>query len=220
MKNINGDDFTKEKSLWELYKLANRISMSKFHIFIISVSTILLIVNSVFIDKNPAHHLTELRSWASLGFNFTIATLGSLIAGFTIFATLSKPEMMIAMMGHINKKTNMPTLKYNFMAFMKVFISFIFFTFIYLMIMMFGQPNGLISSFVKLFPHADLIKRIIVIYAYVVTGCSLIYLLLTLKTFIFNIYAIVMNSIRWEYEISKKKDATEKTSPTTPPDQP
>lgn len=213
MNKINGEDFTKEKNLWAVFMLANRISISKFHLYIILLFSILLIINSVFVDKNLNHLLSDLRSWASIGFNFTIATLGSLIAGFTIFATLSKPAMMLAMMGHTHKETGMPTLKYNLMAFMKVFISFIFFTFLYLGIMMFGQTNGLVASFVKLFPHDYLIKRIIVVYVYVLTGCSLVYLLLTLKTFIYNIYIIVMNSIRWEYEITKLKPEV-KTPPT------
>ncbi|POT83469.1 hypothetical protein C3399_26825 [Enterobacter cloacae complex sp. ECNIH14] len=40
-------------------------------------------------------------------------------------------------------------------------------------------------------------------------GSSIVYLLLVLKTFIFNIYAIIMNSIRWEYHI-KAQDIAKK----------
>lgn len=74
-----------------------------------------------------------------MGFSFSINTLGFLIAGFTIFATISKPRMMLAMMGHTNKETGLPTLKYNFFAFMQVFIAYIVFALVYLLVVLIGQ---------------------------------------------------------------------------------
>jgi hypothetical protein len=93
------------------------------------------------------------------------------------------------------------------MAFMKVFISFVTLTFVYFGIMMFAQDHGLIVGILNIFPHAEIVKRYVSIIGYVLTGTSLVYLLLTLKTFIFNIYAIVMASIRWEYRVSEPKNS-------------
>lgn len=88
---------------------------------------LLLGINAFCLEKDVSVILSDTRTWASMGFSFSINTLGFLIAGFTIFATISKPRMMLAMMWHTNKETGLPTLKYNFFAFMQVFIAYIVF---------------------------------------------------------------------------------------------
>ncbi|AVD62414.1 MULTISPECIES: hypothetical protein [Serratia] len=207
MSKINAADFTSEKNLWDVFLLSKRLTISKSHIIILTIVAVLLFLNAFFVVDNTSKIASETRAWAVIGFNFSIATIGPLIAGFTIFATLSKPDMMIEMMAHINTETKMPTLKYNLMAFMKVFISFVTLTFVYFGIMMFAQDHGLVVGILNIFPYAEIVKRYISIIGYVLTGTSLVYLLLTLKTFIFNIYAIVMASIRWEYLVSTPKNS-------------
>lgn len=204
--NIDGAEITKEKNLWQVFLIAKKTSLSTSHIIICLCVASLLFLNAFLIDDNIKHIISDIRTWSNFGFNFTITTLGFLIAGFTIFATLSKPEMMISMMLHINKESGLPTLKYNFMAFMKVFISFIFFTFLYLFIILFGQQNGLISNVATVLSCSIFIKELFLKIFYVIVGLSLIYLVLIIKTFIFNIYAIVMTSIRWEYEKAAKAE--------------
>lgn len=198
---IKAGDITKEKCLWDVYLLARRIRMSTSTLCILLSIFILLFSNSFFIENNIKNLVSDVRSWSALGFNFTVTTLGFLIAGFTIFATLSKPDMFLTMMSVEHPETKMPVLKYNFVSFMKVFIVFIFFTFLYLFVLMFCQPKGLMSSVFLFLSPPSYIVKIIISSAYCIVGCSLFYLLLVLKTFIFNIYAIIMNSIRWEHHI-------------------
>ncbi|QHM95642.1 hypothetical protein [Kosakonia sacchari] len=205
INKIDANEITKEKNLWDVYLLCRRISISPFHICIMLTASIFLITNAFFLEKNLPHLISDIRNWSSIGFNFTVTTLGFLIAGFTIFATLSKPDMFLTMMATKHKKTQMPTLKYNFMVFMKVFISFIVFTFLYLIIILFCQTNGIIGNIIALLPNAEKIKPCIIKIGYCVIGTSLIYLLLVVKTFIFNIYAIIMSSIRWELYIKRKQ---------------
>ncbi|MDV6342740.1 hypothetical protein R2103_13270 [Nitrosomonas sp. Is24] len=197
--NFNASDLTSEKSLWQIYKLSRKIQPSKLHVFIIILTMILLGTNAYFLEDDISIILNDTRTWASMGFNFSISTLGFLIAGFTIFATISKPEMMLAMMGHINKETGLPTLKYNFFAFMQVFIVYIVFALIYLLVMILGQKSGFLANIVNFFPYSSLIKLALIKTSYVIIGSSFVYLLLLLKVFVFNVYAIVMNFLRWEY---------------------
>ncbi|WP_406643014.1 hypothetical protein [Pectobacterium brasiliense] len=208
--NIAGKEITKEKSLWQVALLAKKITMSKLHVTIILATAMLLGINSFMSGSKTYQLLLDIRIWSNFGFNFTITTLGFLIAGFTIFATLSKPDMMIAMMLHKNAEANIPTLKYNFMAFMKVFISFIICAFIYLFVILFGQANGLIGNIVKTLPYSVVIKLYGAKLIYIIIGTSLIYLVLAIKTFIYNVYAIVMTSIRWEYEVRQKEEIKKK----------
>lgn len=192
-------ELTSEKSLWDIYKLSRRIIPSKIQSLSILIIMIALAVNAFVFVADISILLKDARKWAETGFNFSITTLGFLIAGFTIFATLSKPTMMLAMMEHTNKETGLRTLKYNFFAFIKVFIAYIIVSVFYLLVMLLGQPDGFISNVIKFLPHGGCVKIVLVKAAYVAIGGSFVYLLLLLKTFIFNIYAIVMNSLRWEY---------------------
>lgn len=192
-------ELTSEKSLWDVYKQSRRILPSKLQTFAILATMLCLGINAfVFVD-NDALLLRDVRKWAEMGFNFGITTLGFLIAGFTIFATLSKPRMMLAMMEHTNKETGLRTLKYNFFAFMKVFIAYISVSLFYLFIVLMGQSDGLVANVMSLIPNSSCVKSSIIKVSYLIVGSSFVYLLLLLKSFIFNIYAIVMNFLRWEY---------------------
>lgn len=192
-------ELTSEKSLWDVYKLSRRISPSKTQVFLVISVMVLLGLNAFILETDITLILSDTRSWATMGFNFAITTLGFLIAGFTIFATLSKPKMMLAMMDHTNKKTGLPTLKYNFFAFMKVFIAYIAFSLVYLLVVLFGQEGGLFSNIFNYIPSGVCLKLVTIKIGYVIVGSSFVFLLLQLKSFVFNIYAIVMNFLRWEY---------------------
>lgn len=193
------EDLTKEKSLWDIYKLSRRILPNKVQFILILVFALLLSSNALFFSDDSEKILKDVREWSKIGFSFTITALGFLIAGFTIFATLSKPKMLLAMMDHIDSKTGLPTLKYNFIAFMKVFIAYIVFSLFYLSILVLGGHNGIIDNAIELLPQSELIKTCVINIAYTITGSSFVYLLMLLKSFVFNIYAIVMNNLRWEY---------------------
>lgn len=196
---FDANELTSEKSMWDIYILSKKIKPSKTHILFVIFTALFLIVNAFVFSNNIQFLLRDVRNWSSIGFNFSISTLGFLISGFTIFATLSKPTMLLSMMDHINKPTGLPTLKYNFFAFMKVFIAYITLSGIYLSVMLFGQPHGLIANLIELLPCNVDAKLFTVRVAYVALGTSFIYLILLLKSFIFNIYTIVMNFLRWEY---------------------
>jgi hypothetical protein len=202
--NFDDSELTSEKSLWDIYKRSRGIQPNKFQLFLTLSVMVLLGVNAFVLKSDVSVILNDARAWAANGFNFSITTLGFLIAGFTIFATLSKPEMMLAMMGHIHKETGLPTLKYNFFTFMNVFIVYIAFSFVYLLVILLGQSKGFMSNIFALIPNGEyingeLIKTTIIKISYMIIGTSFVYLLLLLKSFVFNIYAIVMNFLRWEY---------------------
>lgn len=199
MYSFDESDLTSEKSLWDVYKLSRRIVPSRLQVLFVLGSFLALAANSFIFSSNVQVVIDDVRKWSEMGFSFAITILGFLIAGFTIFSTLSKPKMMLAMMDHINKETGLPTLKYNFFAFMKVFIAYIAFLLFYAFILLFGQSGGLLSNIVQYVPNSDCVKSVVVNIAYAITGSSFVYLLLLLKSFVFNIYAIVMNMLRWEY---------------------
>jgi len=199
MYTFNSEDLTKEKSLWDIFKLSLNIEPSNVQLSILIITALLLYSNAFFLEENITVLLNNVREWAKMGFNFSITTLGFLITGFTIFATLAKPKMLLAMMEHYNKKYKMPTLKYNLVVFMKVFIGYIFLSIIYILIIVLGQEGGFISNLFSYFMIINQYKICIIKISYVFIGTSFMYLLLLLKNFIFNIYATIMTFLRWEY---------------------
>lgn len=200
--NFDPNDLTSEKSLWDIYKLSRRIRPNWVQIILQVATVLLLFINAFLLNPDLKNLLSDVRGWAANGFNFTISTLGFLIAGFTIFMTVAKPGMMLAMMDHIDKETGLPTLKKNFFAFMRVFIAYLICAGIYLSVVLFGQAGGVIPALVKLMPASSCLRDALIKIAYVLVGSSFVYLLLMLKAFIFNIYAIVMNFLRWEHSQS------------------
>lgn len=80
---------------------------------------------------------------------------------------------MLAMMEHKEKKTNLPFLKYNFFAFMKVFIAYISISLFYLVIVLMGQKGGFLSNALASMPDAIRVKIAVAKIGYVVVGLSL-----------------------------------------------
>ncbi|TVO65048.1 hypothetical protein FHP89_13215 [Denitromonas ohlonensis] len=199
-------DLTSEKSLWDVYVLSRKILPNRFQVIFVICSMSLLAINAFALNPNKAYLLHSVRRWADFGFNFSVTTLGFLIAGFTIFATISKPTMMLAMMDHVHKASGLPTLKYNFFAFIGVFISYLFFSAVYLMIILLGEPGGVFASLAYRLPASECVVDAAAKVGYVIVGGSLISLLLSLKSFVFNTYATVMNFLRWEYHEMHNND--------------
>ncbi len=195
--NFEPKDLTKEKSLYDVYVLTKVIKINSFDFYLTIVVFLLLLANSVWLSSSK-ELLESIRAWVPLTFSFTTTTLGFLITGFTIFATINKPDLFLALMNIKHPDYDMTYLKYVYGVFMRVFIHFITWSIVYLFIIMFGQNNGLITKIVNglMIPYE--VKVIGVKLTYIIIGCSAIYLVLSIKTFIFNIYTMLMQSLRWE----------------------
>jgi len=92
--SFDDGELTSEKSLWDVYKLSRRIMPGKTQVVLTFLVMIALGLNAFFFVGDESRLLADVRRWSELGLDFSITTLGFLIAGFTIFATLSKPDMM------------------------------------------------------------------------------------------------------------------------------
>ncbi|ELI8304738.1 TPA: hypothetical protein ACPY5Y_000893 [Yersinia enterocolitica] len=202
------EKFTKEKSLWDVYRMTKNIEPTWFNIIVILLIFSILSINSFLISSEKLL-ITSLQSWVLISFNFSASMLGFLITGFTIFATLNKPDFFLKLMKFTHENSGLPYLKYVYGVFMKVFICFTTYIMFYLSIIMFAQTNGPLSEIVKIIPYGADLKSFFVKITYVAVGCSAVYLVLIIKTFIFNIYAILMNSLRWEYHSNKRKSKDE-----------
>jgi len=197
--NFDPEDLTKEKSLWEIYLSSRNISISAFNKTVLLLSITLLTYYAFYIETDTSLLLSKLRNISEISLGFSVSILGFLIAGFTIFATLTKPYMLLKMMDIEHKDSGLPYLKYNFFAFIRVFIFYLWISSIYLIVILFGEKNGIIPKIINSLPDADISKPYLIRIAYVILSLCAVYLVLLLKNFIFNIYSIVMTHLRWEH---------------------
>lgn len=204
MNEFDPSDITKEVGLLEIYK-ASRSKLPRSRIN--NYSTILvcstLSIYAIFSIENSDSLIEKIRKWSELGFSFSAGILGFLIAGFTIFATVSDKSLFTGMARRKHEKSGLSYLKYNFFALMYVFTIYLSFAILCLLIQLLGGSSGFLSMTVRIVAkgvYFDIIKRFLAGVGVVVVGTWFFYSLILLQSFIFNIYHIVMTAIRWQIE--------------------
>jgi hypothetical protein len=197
-------EITREKSLWDVYKLCRKLPRRRSRAAL-ELSSVALLVAYVLLSNESSSALAErVRSWATVGFGFSVAILGFLLAGFTIFATMTRTDLAVEMAKQKEDETGLSYLKYNFAAFLDVFIKYLAFVGIYLAIVLFGPPGGLASILLNYLPSGgEIEKRILAAAGVVAVGYFLVHMLVALWAFVFNVYHVVMTAIRWEAESSR-----------------
>ncbi|ATH76168.1 hypothetical protein CLM76_00445 [Vreelandella venusta] len=197
---FNPKELTREKKLWDVYLASRRIPFSRFNFISTLVVFILLVFNAAFSRETMPDTIELVREMASSGFAISLSTLGFLLAGFTIFATVSQPSLSLSMAAVTNEKSGLSYLKHNYFIFLRVFIYYIAFSVFSLSIIIFGHSGGLIATIINLSPNPDPLRFFIIKAAYVLLFTGYYFLIMQLKSFIFNIYSSVMTSLRWNAE--------------------
>jgi hypothetical protein len=193
-------ELTKEKKLWDIYIASRRIPASKFNFLSTLIVTILLVVSVWIGDGQIRNTIETIRKFTEIGLGVSLSTLGFLLAGFTIFATVSQPLLLVSMAKINHPDSGLSYLKHNFFIFIRVFIYYLVFAGFCLIVMIFGHKKGLVSILASLSPNPEKIIFILVNGTYIVLFAGYYFLLMQLKSFVFNIYHAVMTSIRWNAE--------------------
>jgi hypothetical protein len=202
---MNDDDlspssFTKEKSLWAVYKQARRIPTNRFN----AVTTVLVFV-ACFVTcwlspQDISDTVRFVREIATLGFNASLTVLGFLVAGFTIFATISNPNMLVRMGIMRHPESGLSWLKHTFFVLIRVFIYYLVYTVLCFLVIIFGVKNGLVSVLIEFSPNPVSIKFLVAKIIFVILISGQYFLLMQLKSFIYNVYHSVMAALRWKAE--------------------
>lgn len=200
-----GRELLRERSLWEIYKRSlGLLRPSAFNCSAIFIAFLALLCDVAYFPAYFSYRVNLVRSLAELGLGFGSTVLGFLIAGFTIFSTLSKPELFLRMHQTPYGASGLSYLQVNFFTFVEVFTVYIFFFAVCLLIKLFGGEHGLILSIVKYSEvHAAfgyfLSRSWLANTGYVFYGVLAFYSILALKSFIFNIYHAVITSVVWSF---------------------
>jgi len=193
-------ELTSEKKLWDIYKKSRNIPLSKFNMWTSLLVLVLLSINA-WITRQPLSETVDLiRKSADSGLSISLNTLGFLLAGFTIFATVSKPSLSLKMAEIYHSESGLSYLKHNYFIFIRVFIYYIAFAVFCLTILMFGHKSGLVSTLISKTTYPDCLRYIVIKVSYIAIFAGYFFLIIQLKTFTFNIYHAVMTSLRWKAE--------------------
>lgn len=194
------NDLTSEKKLWDVYIASRRIPFSRFNTITTALVFLLLVVNSWLTTQSISETIALVRNLSDTGLAVTLSTLGFLLAGFTIFATVSQPSLSLRMAEIQHPVSGLSYLKHNYFVFLRVFIYYLIFSIFCLSIIMFGHKGGLIPLLASYSPYPYNVKFAIVKTSYILLFTGYYFLIMQLKSFIFNIYHAVMTSLRWKAE--------------------
>lgn len=187
-----------EKSLWAIYVKARRIPFSSFNFWMTFIVFILVTLQYCMLEISLDEKLKIVREFSTMALGVVVSVLGFILAGFTIFATISQPDMLVAMSKHRHDKSQLSFLKNNFFIFMRVFIYYLVYTVFCLLVIVFAIKGGLVHKIIQLSPISWKITEWLVGMAYVTLYAGMFFLLMQLKSFIYNVYHTVMTAIRWK----------------------
>lgn len=194
------DDIAKEKSLFRVYLGARKVGSSHlnvivtllvfFFVFLISMLDIFL----CFAILTPEIIFNSIGRVADIGFVLATAILGFLIAGFSIFASTTPRELFKILAQLPHKNTQVSKLKFIFFIFLLVFIHYLVFLGLCVAIKLILP---LVTETISVFEissgiRVSLIWWYFAIFLHAAVVAWLIYLIMLLKSFIWNIYQTVL----------------------------
>jgi hypothetical protein len=204
--DFGSSDLLKENDLKDIYLACRHLPRSKFCTSATLAILLLLTLHTWLAQQSASQVADTLRMVCDAGLNFGASILGFLIAGFTIFATMTRPDLLLYMGRKQEKQSRLSYLKYNYFALMEVFILYGIFVAVCLFTRIFlPTGSGLCRLIRQLPPDSQYwLPRI----GYVFIGTLFFYLILMLMFFIWNVYHIVMTGLTWdmlEYENEKRR---------------
>ena len=197
-----------EKNLWQVYVRARRLTGSNFNYWATRLGALLILVTisyGMYFSEprliTPTEIIAWVREWSSTGISFATSTLGFLIAGFSIFASVTNKKLFIALAHLDYRDTGVSRLKFIFFNFIIVFLHYLSFLGICLFVKLFFGPSGPLYLIVQDAIGGCLrLEEILVLISALIIGTWFIAIVLMLKSFIWNLYQAVLLAIATEAE--------------------
>jgi hypothetical protein len=195
------DDLLREKSLWDVYLLSWKLRFP-WGCFVPSVLlALLLFFYSAFISEETIDFAHQAKLIVDFGFGYAASILGFLIAGFTVFVSLTNPRLFVKMSTVGREGSSLSWLKETFAIFMHVFAHYFSFLVALILVKLLTLPGGIVPHLVLTYASDPVEwKRLISTTGLAFFGGWLFYVSLLLGRFIFNTYHTCMLSIAVEGE--------------------
>lgn len=191
-----------EKSLWQVFKRSPTFWKRKTNALIILLSIcISLLVSALdtyaFYNKDaPSFALdSAINLLAKTGKDYSLTMLGFLLAGFTIFATITKPELFIEL-AEVPKDKKTSQLQFIFFSFIGVFVHYLCFLSLCLIIHIGITDDGILSQlYTTLFSPSALHLFSLYQLGFWLLTIWFTIAVVVLKSFVWNLYQIFLLSI-------------------------
>lgn len=193
------DRATKEKSLGEVYWKARKVGSTRRNFGMAVFATVCFCLLTA-IDRYLELGVLNLSTLkllvgqiADIGFALTTAILGFLIAGFSIFASITRPEIFAGLAKLDHKDTGLSRLQFIFFNFLLVFIHYLAFLAMSVALKL-GLPlaPSLIEALSQYFATTEIIAWWFGVGLVALLVGWLTFLIMLLKSFIWNIYQAVL----------------------------
>lgn len=202
-------DLTREKTLLALWRTSLKFRQRNFNYVVTAVVALGLARYCQLDWDQPQTLIAAFRKIQSTGFSFATSILGFLVAGFTVFVTVIRIDMFLTMAKMEKADTGESVLKYNLSAFIVTFVHYTSYIFACLMSELFLQPGGLgtvalanAKTYPDLAPWVPLAQSLCSCALLIGFGAWTAYLVLLLKSFIYNVYQVTTVSVAYAWEQS------------------
>ena len=207
MTELKPSDLTREKTLLALWLTSFKFSQPRFNLIIAAVVAVCLVRYCQLSWEQPSILMAAFRKMQVTGFSFATSILGFLVAGFTVFVTVIRIDMFLMMAKLQKESTGESYLKYNLSAFVVTFVHYTSYIFVCLMSELFLQSGGLGTialanaiTYPGVAPSIPTVYRIFSATLVVGFGTWTIYLVLLLKSFIYNVYQVTTTSVSYAWQ--------------------
>lgn len=147
---------------------------------------------------DAARQLKMLTVWSTNGLLASVTILGFLIAGFSVFATLSDKELFRRLASYKSDKP-ISSFKFIFFSFIYTFVVYIAFVITSACIMVLAEENSpvqyLLSFWEARQPDSERVGVAIVTSIYL---AYMLHVLLVLRGFVWNLYSSLLIAIFWQ----------------------
>ena len=202
-------DLTREKTLLALWRTSFKFKQRRFNYAVAALVAVALAWYCKLDWDQPQTLMAAFRKIEGTGLSFATSILGFLVAGFTVFVTVIRIDMFLTMARMEKADTGESVLKYNLSAFIVTFVHYTSYIFACLMSELFLQPGGLATvALASARMHPDLalwapLAHTLCSAALLVSfGSWTAYLVLLLKSFIYNVYQVTTVSVAYAWRTS------------------
>jgi hypothetical protein len=199
---IDLNEITKDKNIFDIYKDSKWIPDSSNNVKTTVTTFIAVLIYMLALGLPVEMIIDQIKNFNSIAINYFITTLGFLIAGFTIFVSISERDFFVflASIPH-SKYKGLTHLRYTFFVFINVFLTYIATTVIFMIFNTFLVDSMLKEYFLSI-KYSTLYDFFQVVYNFVFSNLFtlFIYSIMSLLSFLFNIYSVLMTSTRWYIE--------------------
>ena len=211
MATPKSSDLTREKTLLALWRTSFKFPQRPFNGVATLIVAIALVTYCHLAWNEPQTLMAAFRKIQGSGMSFATSILGFLVAGFTVFVTVIRIDMFLTMARIEKLGTGESVLKYNLSAFIVTFVHYTSYIFFCLMSELFLQSGGLATiSFANartqplLAPWVSLVHSLVATVLLVGFGAWTAYLVLLLKSFIYNVYQVTTVSVAYAWQEDEK----------------